>query len=118
MKARGALMLVALLAGCATLKDSGQQALIDCGVPAVKAEASALFPQVETILEGGDVDWQAQLDALKARGLGALACAVARVGMALVGSASQPVAASVPVTGADRASFYLTTRGLEPVNVR
>lgn len=111
-----ALILFAI-AGCATVKAAGT-GVIDCGRQALQAEVAAVSPDVQAILAGGSVDWQQQLDRLKDRALDALACAVAKVGVALAEATTRPPAASAVVTPADRAGFYLLKRDLHPVNVR
>lgn len=103
------------LVGCATLKSAGRDALIDCGKPALQAAVTDIAADVRIILNGGGVNWQAELDEYQAKGLDVLACAVARVGVALA-TAAHPMASAV-VTPADRASYYLTSRGLHPANV-
>lgn len=111
----------ALLTSCATLKGAGGAAVqgpIDCGKPALQDAVADIAPTVNTILSGGSVNWQEELDEYKAKGLEVLACAVAKVGIALASGSSKPVMASAVQTPADRASIYLQRRGLNPVNVQ
>jgi hypothetical protein len=114
--------ILAAITACATLKSAGtavKNAVIDCGKQALQEQAADLFPDVQTILAGGSLNWAAELDELGKRGLEALACAVAKVGVALAESGSaKPTFASVAVTPADRASQYLMSRGFQVTNVK
>lgn len=126
------LFLVGALLGtaaCATVKSAGESALIDCGKPALSDAVASIASDVQCFLTGGavkggqcvtdaSVDWQAELDEYAARGREALACAVAKVGVALAGSTPKPVMASAVVTPPDRAAYYLMSRHLQPKNVQ
>lgn len=111
-----ALGVAVTMTGCDTLKAIGRNVTIDCGKPALQDAVDDIAPTVKTILAGSSVNWQEELDEYKAKGFEALACAVAKVGIALA-SASKPLMASAVVTPADRAAQYLTSRGLHPANV-
>lgn len=118
----GLLLPVFALGACATLKGVGGAAiagLIDCGKPALQSAVADIAHDVSLILDGGALDWQAELDEYKAKGLEVLACAVAKVGVALAGGPDKPrmVAGYSVVTPADRAAFYLMSRDLHPSNV-
>lgn len=116
------LFLVGALLGtaaCATVKSAGESALIDCGKPALIDAVASIAADVQRVLSGGDVDWQAELDEYVTKGREeALACAVAKVGVALAGSTPKPVMASAVVTPPDRAAYYLMSRHLQPKNVQ
>lgn len=130
-----ALGVAVTLTGCATLQSAGGAALgatIDCGRPLLQAQIADISGDVQCALSGGairdtatgrqcipdaSIDWLAELDELKDRGMEALACAVAKVGVALAAGSAKPPAASIVVTPADHASFYLQTRNLHPSNV-
>lgn len=114
-------LVLGAITACATLKSAGKAvaaAVIDCGREALQAQVADVAPDVVKILAGGSLDWAAELDDLKDRGVEALACAVAKVGVALAQKPSARTFASVAVTPADRASFYLQSRQLNVTNVR
>lgn len=111
--------------GCAWLSSTGgrnKDAVINCGVETVMGNAANLIATVRTIVTGGAVNWQEQLDALKGMGEEALACAMHSVGDDLQRNALPPTDAlgdspdkqkmrAVSSQGSKKALSYMQKQG-------
>lgn len=66
--------------GCIpAMVQQGSRAFIQCGLPALKKEASQAYENVKDILTKGDADWRKQLKELPGVTLDAIYCAVGQV---------------------------------------
>lgn len=69
------LILLLGVMGCTHLTPL-EQSLLNCGTQAVEQQIPSLVPQVTSILNSANVNWQSALDALLATGGDAVICAV------------------------------------------
>lgn len=106
--------IAAAVPGCSWWQRHGSavtDVVVDCGTPAVKAEAEALLPAVLAILTGQAPDWQAQLDALRANGEAALFCAVAQASSQLGASPDHPAPQAVTHGKGYLSAHHVTVKG-------
>ncbi len=116
------------LNGCSWVTSIGKgskDGVVNCGVEAVMSNAANLITTVRAILTGGAVNWQEQLDALKAMGEDALACALYVVGDQLLKESVPPTDTvgdsptkqkmrATAAQGHGKAQLYLTNHNLKP----
>lgn len=124
----GLLGLSPVLNGCSWVTSIGKgskEGVINCSVESVMSGAANLIATVRAIVTGGAVNWSEQLDALKAMGEDALACALYVVGDQLLKESLPPTDAAgdspskqklraVAAQGKTKASSYLRTNKWEP----
>jgi hypothetical protein len=114
-------------AGCSWITSIGKgskEGVINCGVEAVMSDAANLIATVKAIITGGAINWKDQLNALKALGEDALACALYVVGDELQMDSTPPVAMTdapekakaraVAGQGAKKVKIYLSEKGWKP----